>query len=196
MKSLAVTNDAFVGGPYDLSAGDIIQYTTNAAGEINTMVTIFDMELFANSTASPAPAAFSAGKIDGRNDVAGKIEYHVGVVEGISSKFVTLDNAYSGDGNTNGSKTLGWDLDANGTNVLFDVAKAKANVNNAFAAKSGTGYIREAKDNAGTYTTDVYVAVVKVDDGAVVEVVTYKYDKATANTTAFENQFTKTQVQA
>lgn len=185
MKSLAVTNDAFVGGSYSLSAGDIIQYTTNAAGEINNLVTIFDMEEASAPSASPVTVAYNGGVIDASNDVAGKIEYHVGVVEGISSKFVTLNNNYA-------NKTLGWDLDANGTNVLFDVAKASANVNNAFAAKSGIGYIREAKDTAGTYTTDVYVAVVKVDDGAVVEVVTYKYDKATAGTTsAFEAKFDK-----
>ncbi len=185
MKSLAVTNDAFVGGSYSLSAGDIIQYTTNAAGEINNLVTIFDMEEASAPSASPVTVAYDGGVIDAGNDVAGKIEYHVGVVEGISSKFVTLNNNYA-------TKTLGWDLDANATNVLFDVAKASANVNNAFAAKSGIGYIREAKDNAGTYTTDVYVAVVKVDDGAVVEVVTYKYDKATAGTTsAFEAKFDK-----
>ncbi|MBQ4518381.1 MAG: S-layer homology domain-containing protein [Clostridia bacterium] len=193
MKSLAVTNDAYVGGSFDasdLSAGDIIQYTTNAAGEINNMVGIFDMEEYVAAAPTAVPPvtgsiAFDGGVIEDANDVPGKIEYHVGVVEGISSKFVTLNNNYA-------TKTLGWDLDANATNVLFDVAKASANVNNAFAAKSGIGYIREAKDTAGTYTTDVYVAVVKVDDGAVVEVVTYKYDKATAGTTsAFEAKFDK-----
>ncbi|MBE7036357.1 MAG: S-layer homology domain-containing protein [Ruminococcaceae bacterium] len=173
MKSLAVTNDAYLNASFDasdLSAGDIFQYTTNAAGEINNMVSIFDMA-----------AGYAGGNLITVGNNIGTVSYATGIVTGIGSKFVDLDN---GSG-------AGWDLDANGTNVLFDVAKAGANLNNAFDAKSGIGYIKEAKINAGNYTSDVYVVVAKVDDGAIVEVVTYKYTKdATRVAATFNGTFT------
>ncbi len=184
MKSLAVTNDAYIGGAYSLSAGDIIQYTTNAAGEINNMEVVFDMEENEDTT-TPSPDgildtfAYDGGVVNAARDF-GTVTYHVGVVENVTAKSLDLASGAS----------FGWDLDENGTNVLFDVTKASASVNNAFAAKSGVGYIKNVKNDGTNYTTDVYVVVVKEDDGVVTEVVTYKYAKGTAYA-GFAAKFTK-----
>ena len=181
MKSLAVTNDAYLNASFDasdLTAGDIFQYTTNAAGEINNMVSIY------NLSADLASGALASG-----NNI-GTISYDVAAVVGITSKSLDLANGAS----------YGWDLGENATNVLFDVAKASANINNAFSAKTGTSYIREAKvDNNNTpndatddkYTSDVYVTVVKADDGVAIEVVTYKYTKVDGgvNKATFDARF-------
>ncbi len=179
MKSLPVTNDAYLGGAYSLSAGDIIQYTTNAADEINNMEVVFDMEENSAPSASPVTVAYDGGVVNAARDF-GTVAYHVGVVEGVTAKSLDLANGAS----------FGWDLDENGTNVLFDVTKASASVSSAFAGKSGVGYIKAAKNDGTNYTTDVYVVVVKEDDGVVTEVVTYKYAKGTAYA-GFAAKFTK-----
>lgn len=187
MKSLPVANDAYIGAytASNLSAGDIFQYTTNAAGEINDMDMVFDIE---ETDAQNNTVAYNGGSLKKVNDGT-TITYNVGIVTDISTKFV--DFSFKETRSTVGATSLGWDLDSDATNVLFDVTKAKSNISNAFAAKSGTGYIKKASMNStGNYTSDVYVIVAKADDGVITEVVTYKYGKDETRVAAtFNNLF-------
>ena len=100
-----------------------------------------------------------------------KISYVVGVVTDIGSKFVNIVNA---DGAVD---NLGWGLDNDATNVLFDVAKAKSNVSNAFKAYTSNSYIKANDSEDGKFTTDGYVIVAKADSDDITEVVTYKLSK-------------------
>ncbi len=176
MKSLAVTNEAYIGSvPADtLTAGDIIQYTTNIADEINNLTVIFDMNGYIAEDLATVPpvagqAAYSGGTLyKTANTDANGTTYDAAVVTDITNKYVKISSYY------------GWDLDEAATNVLFDVAKAGSNLNSAFAAKTGTGYIKATADDGTKYTKDAYLVVAKIDDGNVVEVVAYKYAKNTA----------------
>lgn len=190
MKSLPVANDAYIGTytATNLSAGDIFQYTTNAAGEINDMDMVFDIE---ETDTRNNTVAYNGGVLKKTAD-GSTITYNVGIVTDVSTKFVDFSFNESKTGTAVGATSLGWDLDSDATNVLFDVTKAKSNISNAFAAKSGTGYIKKASMNSTdtNYTSDVYVIVAKADDGVITEVVTYKYGKDTTRVAAtFNNLF-------
>lgn len=172
VKSLAITSDSYIGDVNinKVTAGDVFQYTTNAAGEINNAQIVYDFDLTKGT-----------GAVQKAKD--GDIEYVTGLVTEAKTKRVTLSNGES----------YAWDIDADVTNVLFDVQKAKSNVNNAFKDyKTSTNYIKEAKINTdGKITSDAYVVFAKVDDGSIVEVVTYKFAKdATRDAAAFEANFT------
>lgn len=162
-KSLAITNTGYIGEKTasDLAAGYVFQYTTNAAGEIN------DMDIVATVDYSDNKFEIALQKTaDGD-----KISYVVGVVTDIGSKFVNIVNA---DGAVD---NLGWGLDNDATNVLFDVAKAKSNVSNAFKAYTSNSYIKANDSEDGKFTTDGYVIVAKADSDDITEVVTYKLSK-------------------
>ncbi|MBR5236793.1 MAG: S-layer homology domain-containing protein [Clostridia bacterium] len=154
LKSLPQANEGFIGAyDYsDLTAGDVFQYTTNAAGEINDL----DLVLNMNSDLAKAKLVKTA---DGTT-----VKYSVGVVADVTGAYIDLATGES----------YGWDLDDNGTNVLFDTAKS---VSKAIKGYSSTTYIKKAKVADSKYTSDVYVVLVKTDDGVVTEVVTYKYAK-------------------
>lgn len=162
-KSLAITNTAYIGdyAASDLSAGDVFQYTTNAAGEINDFDIVADVD-YSNNKFEIAMKKTADGD---------KISYVVGVVTDIGSKFVNLVNAGGAVEN------LGWSLDKDATNVLFDVAKAKSNVSNAFKAYTSNSYIKANDSDDGKFTTDGYVIVAKADSDDITEVVTYKLSK-------------------
>lgn len=151
-KSLAIS-DTYVGDAAlaSATAGDVFQYTENAAGEIGNATVIYDFETM---------TILEAGNADDISYVAGLVTENTGKVVGLVD--------------SNGADTYAWDLEDGCTNVLFNVARAgKAN---AFNAKSGTSYIRAYKANASNqFTTDAYVAVVRMDEGVIVDVVAYLY---------------------
>lgn len=151
-KSLAIS-DTYVGDAAlaSATAGDVFQYTENAAGEIGNATVIYDFETM---------TILEAGDIDDIAYVAGLVTENTGKVVGLVD--------------SNGADTYAWDLEDGCTNVLFNVARAgKAN---AFNAKSGTSYIRAYKvDGSNNFTTDAYVAVVRMDEGVIVDVVAYLY---------------------
>ncbi len=164
LKSLAEANEGYIGAyDYaDLSAGDVFQYTTNAAGEINDLDIVLDVQdEVVDGSGVVTTEAYSKAKLLKTSDGT-TVEYSVGVVTDITGAYIDLA---TGD-------SYGWDLDANGTNVLFDTTKA---IRNAFKGYSSTSYIKKAKVESSKYTSDYYVVLVKADDGVVVEVVTYKY---------------------
>jgi len=139
------------------TAGDVIQYTVNAADEINKIEGVYD---------------FSAKQLM-KTGVLNDIEFKMGVVTENTGKVVALDQ----NGTANDA-VLAWDLDDACTNVLYNTDRAgKAN---AFADKNGTAYIRAYKvDGSNVFTTDAYVAVVRMVDGVVVDVVAYQYAEET-----------------
>lgn len=173
MKSLAITSDAYIGelDVNKLSAGDVFQYTTNAAGEINNAQVVYNFDVNAGT-----------GEVTKAKD--GDIEYVTGLVTEAKAKRVDLATGAS----------YAWDLEDGYTNALFDVAKAKSNVNNAFKSyNTSTNYIKDATiSNDGKITSDAYVVFAKIDDGSIVEVVTYKFAKVTGgmDAAAFNANFT------
>ncbi len=164
-----VAENGFIGSNiFDgtITAGDVFQYTLNADGEINGTKLIYD---------------YSAKKLmetTGSSDIT----FAVGVVNDITAKRLTYSNA------TGDNKSLAWDEVE--TNVLVDVARIAGSSSNAIKGYSSTSYIKgfstKSVDWDGTgagtemkdiFASDVYVVVVKADDGAIVDVVTYKYNK-------------------
>ena len=142
------------------TAGDIIQYTVNAAEEINKIEGVYD---------------FAAKQLK-KTGVLNDIEFKMGVVTENTGKVVALDQ----NGTANDA-VLAWDLEDGCTNVLFNTDRA--NKTNAFSAKSGTSYIRAYKvDGSDIFTTDAYVAVVRMVDGVIVDVVAYQYAEETLKT--------------
>ncbi len=161
-KSLALADTYKAVGGYDLedaAIGDVFQYTTNAAGEIAMSEGIFvfaDRELIEEGTAD-------------------EIGYIAGVVVGNTNKVVNFANE-------EGEFDAAWELAEDGTNVLFEVARAGKS--NAFADKNGSSYIRAAREEADeTFGSDAYMIVAKTDDGAIVDVVAYLYDKDAVDAT-------------
>lgn len=182
-KSLAIADTAFVGtnifvdgvdddDEIDITVGDVFQYTTNSANEINGTVLIYD---------------YSAKEIV-EESVEGGIGYTVGVVKNINAKRLTLVNAA-------GTENLAWD--ELGTNVMFNTA-VSPDKSSAFKAYPSTTYIKaygtKTVDDNEIFASDVYVVAARVDDGAIVDVVTFKYSKddanASTNVADFADDFT------
>jgi len=171
-KSIAVSDqysDAF--DVTNADPGDVIQYTLNASEEINKIEAVYDI------------SAKQLMKTGTAND----IEFKMGVVTENTGKVIALDQKDVPAGlitpsNPSNDAVLAWDLADDCTNVLYNTDRAgKAN---AFNAKSGTAYIRAYKADASTdaFTTDAYVAVVRMVDGVVVDVVAYQYAEDTLQT--------------
>lgn len=176
-KSLAVTNTAYIGEKTasDLAAGYVFQYTTNAAGEINDMDIVSTVDFGTDDSDNPIFEAELKKTSDGD-----KITYDIGIVTDIAGKYVEITNASAADTN------YGWALDKDATNVLFDIAKAKSNVSNAFKGYTSSSYIKANEKT--NISNDAYVIVAKIDDGSIVEVVTYKLAKnSTVNGAALTN---------
>lgn len=175
-KSLAITNTAYVGDVSisDLAAGYVFQYTTNAAGEINNMEIVAKVDY---STKGKLTAEIVKDSTDG------KYSYAIGLVTDIGGRFVDV-KYYDKTASAVKTANYGWDISKDGTNVLFDVNKARSNVSNAFKGYTSTSYIK-ANDKANL-STDAYVIVGKVDDGDIIEVVTYKLAKSDVAGTAVD----------
>jgi len=166
-KTLKAAAEGYVGAfentwATNLTAGDVFQYSTNAAGAI------YDLELVLNMAADYSTYTLV-------KDSDGGVDYYVGYVTKATASYADLD----------GGEFVVWDLDDNGTNVLFDTAKK---VNNAFTAKTSASYIKAFKGaSVAERTNDAYLVLVKVDDDRASEVVTYLFDEdATAATEVVE----------
>ena len=148
-KTLVVATTAYAGDDITAAgAGDVFQYSVNGAGEINKAYVIFDYVK------------------DGQSDLlmseAGEVKYYVGVVTGNTAKVLTL-----------GAESLAWDLEAGCTNVLFDT---NLKVNKAVKGYSTTSYIK-ANIRDDKFTSDAYIAVVRVEDDVIADVVTFAFDR-------------------
>ncbi len=151
------------------SAGDVFQYNLNAAGEISASLLIYDYsDTYLRETSGGAGS---------------DIEYKLGIVTDNDGSDVQIGGSY-----------ISWNLADDTTNVLFNTAReGKAN---AFSDKNGTSFIRKHSDVAAidkldttdtsdftdgtqltTYTSDVYVVVLKVVDDEITDVVSYLYEK-------------------
>ena len=134
----------------DFEFGDVVQYQTNAAGEVDEILAIFD---------------YSEKEL--LVDASGDFEYYAGVVTD-DEKGVDLTNA-------EGTVELAWELAENGTNVQIDVARAARNATAAFKGYASHSYIR-ANIRSDKFTGNAYVLVVKTnDDQGIEDVVAYMY---------------------
>jgi len=152
------------------SKGDVVQFTTDAAGEIDEVKMIYNFTL--NGQASTGVMA--ATQFDG---TAGdeKVEYVAGVVvehddSGIEIKYGSAANA---------TAYFSWNLDENSSNVLYTVSKGDRD--NAVVAKSDIYHINayladETDKDTSDFTSNPYIVVVKLDKvGDIVDVVAYEY---------------------
>ncbi len=162
-KTLAIADTAFVGTNIfagTITAGDVFQYTTNSADEINGTILVYD---------------FSAKLLKADPTNTDDITYAVGVVSNINAKRLTLENAA-------GTENLAWD--ELGTNVMFNTA-VSVDKSSAFKAYSSTSYIKaygtKTVESNDIFASDVYVVVARANDNAIVDVVTFKYTKDAAN---------------
>jgi len=150
----------FVTGGYDdledLSIGDVVQISVNAAGELDAVAVIFD---FTN-------------KVEGEVVNSGVLVTET-YDEGIFDAGLVIDDN-KGVTLSNGAD-YAWGLVDGGTNVLFDLTKP---VNNAISGKSSTAHIRDNVNKDGdAFISDAYMIVVKVnDDSEIEDVVAYKYN--------------------
>lgn len=151
-KSLAVS-DTYIGFDfYDASVGDVFQYTTDMNGEIKNAEIIYD---YANQT------LVTTG--DSNN-----ISYAVGLVTRNTNKVISI--AYD-----SGTYDYAWDLPAGCTNILCN--PYRMGMVNGYRPYSGTSYLTAYRtDTAGKFTTDPYIAVLRMEDGVVVDVVAYQYN--------------------
>ncbi len=160
VKTLAIAETAVVGSGATMfdgsspagGAGDIIQITTNGAGEISGIEWIYDYD------------AKALKKLTAGSDVA----YELGLVEDITAKRIQ----YSNESDSSAYMAL----DIKGSNILFDTTRR---VSNAISSKTSTSYIKGYKLNGTYFASDAYVVVVKTDDGVATDIVAYKYDKGT-----------------
>ncbi len=191
-KKIPVSVEATEGYVASLTAGatvygDIIHYTTNANGEMDAAMLVYDY----------SEKALAADL----NDLNPDITYEIGLVEDISAKAIGLIKAVGAD-----PDYLTWDLDETSTNVVFDVAKAANSINNAFKAYvEDRDYLEEYDyefveadwdDDEETpdstekvFKSAAYILVTRLVQDDIVDVVAYKYDAKDEAISAFLADF-------
>ncbi len=172
-KTLAVSDNMVASGNIanfdSVGIGDVFQYTVDSNDEIAAADLIFDYNVVDNN-GTPDDAdddIVYIGELK-KTTGSGDITYAAGLVNTITAKRLAL----GGTGSYGAS--LAWDEVA--TNVQFDVARS-SNPSNAFRAYTSTSYLKDARVDAGKIVGDYYIAVVRADERAVVDVVAYKYAK-------------------
>jgi len=131
--------------------GDVFRYALNMTGQINNVEMVLDIDR--------DYVGYSLEKSSG-----GKTTYAAGYVKERGTRFIDLESGES----------YGFDLDAGGTNLLFDTTKK---IQHAFTGQEDAKHIAGYKGTLETPMTDVYLVLLKIQDGCVKEMVAYLYDK-------------------
>ncbi len=157
IKSLAKASIYLDDAEWDFAAGSVIQYTTNAAGEINDVKVIYD---------------YATGEV-AEND--GVYDYTFSYVTEIKSGYMDLEDGSS------------FDFDLEGTNVLWDTEKTikkglstKTGTSYLKKDKSYNTTMKVENEETGVLEevpaveTTAYYVLVKSEEGTAKEIVAYK----------------------